>query len=107
LIVEGTTEDALMECALDAGADDIQGDGMQGDGIEGNRGIFQVLCPPAALAAVRSAVAAAGISVESAEIVWVPLQTVEADESTVASVERLVDLLEDHDDVQRVFTNLS
>ena len=97
LIVEGTTEEALMECALDAGADDIQGED----------GTFQVLCPPAALAAVRGALEQARISIDSAEIVWVPLQTVEGDEATAAAVERLVDLLEDHDDVQRVFTSLA
>ena len=97
LIVEGTTEEALMECALDAGADDIQGED----------GTFQVLCPPAALAAVRGALEQARISIDSAEIVWVPLQTVEVDEATAAAVERLVDLLEDHDDVQRVFTSLA
>jgi len=97
LVVEGTTEEALMECALDAGAEDIQGED----------GIFQILCPPAALAAVRGAVEAARITVESAEIVWIPMQTVEGDEATAAAVEKLVDLLEDHDDVQRVFTNLA
>jgi YebC/PmpR family DNA-binding regulatory protein len=97
LIVEGTTEEALMECALDAGADDIQGED----------GTFQVLCPPAALAAVRGALEQARIAIDSAEIVWIPLQTVEGDEATAAAVERLVDLLEDHDDVQRVFTSLA
>jgi len=97
VLVDSTTEEALMECALDAGAEDIQGED----------GAYQVLCPPASLAAVRSAVEAAGIPVESAEIVWVPLQTVGVDEATAAAVERLVDAIEDHDDVQRVFTNLA
>lgn len=101
LIVEGkpgdNLEERLMECALDAGADDIQGED----------GTFQVLCSPADLMAVRSAIESAKLTVDSADIVWIPMQTVEADESVQAQVEKLVDLLEDHDDVQRVYTNLA
>ena len=66
---------------LDAGADDIQGDGE----------IFQVLCAPADLIAVRAAVAGAGLQVESAEIVWNSTQTVEVDAHTLALVEKLVE----------------
>lgn len=101
LIVEGkpgdNLEERLMECALDAGADDIQGED----------GTFQVLCSPADLMAVRSAIESAKLTVDSADIVWIPMQTVEAEESVQAQVEKLVDLLEDHDDVQRVYTNLA
>ena len=97
IIVEGTTEETLMNCCLDAGADDIQGDGET----------FQVLCAPADLIAVRAAVVGAGLQVESAEIVWNSTQTVEVDAHTLALVEKLVELLEDHDDVQRVYTNLA
>jgi transcriptional/translational regulatory protein YebC/TACO1 len=39
--------------------------------------------------------------------VWVPLQTVDADADTLAQIERLIDAIEDHDDVQRVYTNLA
>jgi transcriptional/translational regulatory protein YebC/TACO1 len=101
VIVESTTEERLeerlMECALDAGAEDIQGED----------GTFRVLCAPSDLAAVRSAVEAAGIAVDSAEIVWIPMQTVEADADILVQVERLIDALEDHDDVQKVYTNLA
>jgi YebC/PmpR family DNA-binding regulatory protein len=96
VIVEGTTEERLMECALDAGAEDIQGED----------GTYRVLCAPSDLAAVRGAIEAARIAVDSAEIVWIPMQTVEADADTLVQVERLIDALEDHDDVQRVYTNL-
>lgn len=86
-----------MECALDAGAEDIQGDGET----------FQVLSAPGDLIAVRTAIEKAGMTVDSAEIVWIPSQTVEADGETLAAVEKLVDLLEDHDDVQKVYSNLA
>ena len=97
VIVEGATEERLMNCCLDAGAEDIQGEGD----------VFQVLCAPSDLMAVRSAIESAGMAVDSAEIVWVPMQTVQVDEATLASVEKLVDLIEDQDDVQKVYTNLA
>lgn len=97
VIVEGATEERLMECCLDAGAEDIHGED----------GVFRVLCAPADLAAVRNAIEAAKLSVDSAEIVWIPLQTVDADPAALPQVEKLVELLEDHDDVQHVYTNLA
>jgi YebC/PmpR family DNA-binding regulatory protein len=97
VIVEDATEERLMECAIDAGAEDIQGED----------GTFRVLSQPSELMAVRTAVESAGFKVESAEIVWVPLQTVDADAETLAQIERLIDAIEDHDDVQRVYTNLA
>ncbi|MFM7135400.1 MAG: YebC/PmpR family DNA-binding transcriptional regulator [Planctomycetota bacterium] len=101
VIVEGSPgdrlEERLMDCALDAGAEDIQGDA---DGT-----VFRVLCPPNDLMAVRNAIERAGIAVDSAEFVWIPATTVELDESTAAELQTLVDALEDHDDVQKVHTN--
>jgi YebC/PmpR family DNA-binding regulatory protein len=97
LVTDGATEEKLMEHALDAGAEDIQGDD----------GAYQVLGAPSDLIAIRSAIESAGMAVESAEIVWVPMQTVEVGVDTLAAVERLVDALEDHDDVQKVYTNLA
>jgi transcriptional/translational regulatory protein YebC/TACO1 len=86
-----------MEACFEAGVEDIHGDGET----------FQVLGPPNNLIALRSAVEAAGMTVDSAEIVWIPMQTVEVDASTLAEVETIVDALEDHDDVQKVYTNLA
>ena len=92
-----TTEDALMEIVLEAGAQDVQ------TGEEG----WQISTQPAQFGAVREAVEAAGIAVESAQIEYVPLNTVTVDVATIQTVEKLVEALEDHDDVQRVHTNLS
>ncbi len=97
VIVEGGNEERLMESCLDAGIEDLHGDGET----------FQVLGPPNNLIALRAAVEAAGMTVDSAEIVWIPMQTVEVDAATLAEVEVIVDALEDHDDVQKVYTNLA
>jgi transcriptional/translational regulatory protein YebC/TACO1 len=56
---------------------------------------------------VREAVEAANIAVVSAQIEYVPLNTVSVDAETMQTVEKLVEALEDHDDVQRVHTNLA
>lgn len=91
------SEDALMEIALAAGADDVQG------GDEG----WQITTTAAAFGAMREAIEAAKIAVESAQIEYVPLNTVVVNAETIQTVEKLVEALEDHDDVQRVYTNLS
>jgi YebC/PmpR family DNA-binding regulatory protein len=97
IVSDGATEEKLMEHALDAGAEDIQGED----------GTFQVLGAPADLIALRTAIESAGMTVESAEIVWIPLQAVSVSAETAAVVERIVDALEDHDDVQHVYTNMT
>jgi transcriptional/translational regulatory protein YebC/TACO1 len=98
IIVTGCTgEERLMECVLDAGAEEI----------EGEDGTFQVLGAPADLIALRTAVEAGGMKVEAAEIIWLPQQMVAAEGEVAAAVERIVEALEDHDDVQRVYTNLA
>jgi len=97
IVTEGATEERLMEHAIDAGAEDIQGED----------GTYQVLGAPSDLISIRSAVEAAGMRVESAEIVWMPIQTISVSAETLAAVERVVELLEDHDDVQKVYTNLA
>ncbi len=99
IVVEGATEEQLMNCCLDAGAQDIEGD-EESD-------IVRVLCAAGDLMAVRAAIESARLQVESAEIVWIPLQTVGVDPETLALVEKLVEILEDHDDVQRVYTSLA
>ena len=97
IVIDGATEERLMECALDVGAEDIEGDD----------GTFQVLGAPADLIAIRTAIEAAGMKVESAEIIWLPLQTVQASDEVARAIERITDALEDNDDVQRVYTNLA
>jgi YebC/PmpR family DNA-binding regulatory protein len=92
---EGVDEDALMEAALDAGAEDISEDGSQ----------WQVTTDPAALAAVRGALDASGIGYVSAELTMLPKTTVQPSESEARQLLRLVDSLEENDDVQEVYAN--
>jgi len=93
---DGADEEELLLAAADAGADDVQPDGST----------FQVTSAPEELAAVREAVEQAGFSVESAELQLVPKTTVAIDDEAKArQVMRLVDALEENDDVQDVYAN--
>ncbi len=90
------TEDDLMLVALEAGAEDISDAGEQ----------FQVTTPPSDIQTVRSALEEAGMPVESAEVTLLSSTTVQLQtESEAKKVLHLVDLLEDHDDVQNVYAN--
>jgi YebC/PmpR family DNA-binding regulatory protein len=93
--VEGVDEEALMDVALSAGAEDIAEDGD----------VWQVTTDPADLAAVRGALEEAGLAVQSAELAMIPKTTVEPSESEARQVLRLIDALEDNDDVQDVHAN--
>jgi YebC/PmpR family DNA-binding regulatory protein len=89
-------EDELTLAAAEGGADDVTRDGST----------FQVTSAPEALVAVREAIEAAGIPIESAELTMVPKTTIEvADESAAKKVLRLMDALEENDDVQDVYAN--
>jgi YebC/PmpR family DNA-binding regulatory protein len=93
---EATDEDELTLAAADGGADDVSRDGSS----------FQVVCAPENLASVRTAIEEAGIAVDSAELTMVPKTTVEiAEEGAAKKILRLVDALEENDDVQDVFAN--
>ena len=90
------TEDDLILVALEAGAEDIADAGDQ----------WQVTTPPSDLPAVRGAVEEAGMAVESAEVTLVSSTSVPLDnEGDAKKVLHLIDLLEDHDDVQNVYAN--
>jgi len=89
------TEEQLMEVALEAGADDIQ----ESDGG------FEVLCDPSAFMAVKEAIEAAGIEMVESSITMLPMNTIACDVETAEKVLRLVDALEEHDDVQNVYHN--
>jgi YebC/PmpR family DNA-binding regulatory protein len=97
VLIESTkaTEEQLMEAALEAGADDV----AEADGA------WEVTCPPTELHALREAIVAAGIEPDSAQITMLPQTTVACDGSTAEKVMRLIDALEDHDDVQKVHHN--
>jgi YebC/PmpR family DNA-binding regulatory protein len=89
------TEDDVMVAAIDAGAEDVAQDGGQ----------FEVLTQPADLAAVRDALAAAGIAFESAELTMIPKNTVKLEEGDARKTMKIMDALEDSDDVQEVYAN--
>jgi YebC/PmpR family DNA-binding regulatory protein len=92
----GVDEDELMLAAAEGGADDVELDGST----------FQVTSAPESLTGVREALEAAGFTVENAELTMVPKTTVEvADESTAKKILRLIDALEENDDVQDVYSN--
>jgi YebC/PmpR family DNA-binding regulatory protein len=98
VILVSATEDEeeLMLAAADAGADDVQ--------LEGSS--YQVTTPPDELAAVRSALESAGIEVDSAELTMLPRTTVDIeDEAAARKLLRLMDALEENDDVQDVYAN--
>lgn len=89
------TEDGLMELVLEAGADDLMPDGDY----------FEVLCDPAAFQQVSEALEAKGIQPAEANIAQVPDNYVGVDEETGKKIARLLEALDDHDDVQNVFSN--
>jgi YebC/PmpR family DNA-binding regulatory protein len=92
----GVDEDGLVLAAAEGGADDVSGDGFS----------FEVTSAPEALRNVREAIEAAGFKVESAELTMLPKTTVElSDEAAARTVIRLVEALEELDDVQEVFAN--
>jgi YebC/PmpR family DNA-binding regulatory protein len=93
---DGVDEGELLLVAADGGAEDVQEDGD----------VFQVTSAPEDLSAVRQAIEAAGMTVDSAELQLVPKTTVSVDdESKARQVMRLIDALEDNDDVQDVYAN--
>jgi len=93
---EKYTEDQVMEAALDAGADDI----VAADGI------IEVNTAPEGFEAVANALAEKGFETMSAEISMVAEVEVELDKDAAAKSMKLVEKLEDNDDVQNVYTNI-
>jgi YebC/PmpR family DNA-binding regulatory protein len=89
------TEDRLMEIALEAGADDVK--------LEGEH--WEILSAPEAHHAVLEALEKAGIPTVSAEIGMIPKNLMEVDPKHLPGVMKLLEALEEHDDVQNVYTN--
>lgn len=90
------TEDAVLEAALEAGADDVRP----------TDGTFEVLCEPADLEAVQGALVSKGFKVESSGIVDIPMTTVTIeDRDTARKILRLMEKLDELDDVQKVSAN--
>ena len=97
VVVDGEAdEDELTLVAAEGGADDVQRDGST----------WEVTAAPEHLSAVREAVESAGFTVENAELAMVPKTTIEVDDENQAKkVLRLIDALEENDDVQEVYAN--
>ena len=96
LVVGSVDEDELTLAAAEGGADDVEREGES----------WRVTGSPESLASVRAAVESAGMTVESAELTMLPKTTVELDDEGAAKkVLRLMDSLEDNDDVQDVYAN--
>lgn len=89
------TEDDIMLAVLEAGAEDINDLGET----------FEVVSEPTDLVAVRTALQSAGIDYDSAESPLIPTMTVEVDEDAARKVLKLIDALEDCDDVQEIYAN--
>ena len=92
----GVDEDGLMEAALEAGADDV---------IANEDGSMDVLVDPAQFETVRDALIAAGLAPETAEVTMRASTTVALDEDDAGKMLRLLERLEDLDDVQNVYSN--
>ncbi|WP_412499155.1 YebC/PmpR family DNA-binding transcriptional regulator [Shewanella indica] len=93
---EGVDEDAIMEAALEAGAEDV---------VSNDDGSVDVYTAPADFGAVKDALDAIGVEAVNAEVTMVPSTKADLDEDTAAKFLRLIDTLEDHDDVQEVYHN--
>jgi YebC/PmpR family DNA-binding regulatory protein len=98
IVVDGSqySEDDLM-VAVDAGAQDIEAD----------EDMFEIVTEPADLTAVRAALEGAGVSFESAEVTQRPTTRVDLDEETMRKLMKLIDVLEDNDDVDEVHANFA
>ena len=92
---EGVDEDEIMMAAIEAGAEDVLAEGDA----------FEVRTDPADFMAVRAGLEGAGIQYSSAEVTMIPKNTVALDESDARKTLRLLDALEDNDDIQEVYAN--
>jgi len=96
LLAPGTSEDAVMETALDAGADDVLVD---------EDGAVEVLTSPTAFEAVKAALDGVGLSAGMAEVTYRPEVTIDLNDDDILKMQKIIDALEELDDVQEVFHN--
>ena len=95
---DAVDEDALLETALEAGADDMV---VQEDS-------FEIVTDPAAYTDVHHALADAGYEIVESDVEYVPsMEAAPKDEHDIAKLAKMIELLEDNDDVQKVYTNCS
>ncbi len=96
IFAPGSDEDKIMEVALDNGADDV---------ITGDDGAIEVLTPPAAFEQVKNALSVAGLTAELAEVTFRPENTIEIEGDDAVKMQKILDVLEDLDDVQEIYHN--
>jgi YebC/PmpR family DNA-binding regulatory protein len=96
ILAPGTSEDKVMEVALEAGAEDV---------VTGDDGAIEVLTAPGDFEKVKNALEAAGLKAELAEVTMRPENTIELAGDEGQRMQKLLDMLEDLDDVQNVYTN--
>jgi YebC/PmpR family DNA-binding regulatory protein len=96
IFAPGSDEDKIMEVALDNGADDV---------ITRDDGAIEVLTPPAAFEQVKNALSKAGLTAELAEVTFRPENTIEVEGDDAAKMQKILDVLEDLDDVQEIYHN--
>jgi YebC/PmpR family DNA-binding regulatory protein len=96
LFAPGTSEDKVMEVAIEAGADDV---------VTDDEGGIEVLCEPPIYAQVKSALEQAGLKAEVAEITMKPMNETVLEGEDAARMQKLLDAIENLDDVQQVFTS--
>jgi len=95
--LRATDEDALMEVALEAGAEDVNEDA--------DNNTIEITCDPAAFHGVQSAIEKAGLESRLAEISWIPENTILVEGDSAESLLNLIERMEDLDDVQHVYAN--
>ena len=96
LFAPGTSEDKVMEVAIEAGADDV---------VTDDEGGIEVLCEPPVYAQVRAALEQAGLKAEVAEITMKPMTETVLEGEDGVRMQKLLDAIENLDDVQQVFTS--
>lgn len=96
IFAPGTSEEKVMEVALEAGAEDV---------IADDDGAIEVLTAPGDFEAVRNALQAAGLTPEMAEVTMRPENTIALEGDDAARMQKLLDMIEDLDDVQDVYHN--
>ena len=96
IFAPGSDEDKIMEVALDNGADDV---------ISGDDGAIEVLTPLATFEQVKNALSATGLNAELAEVTFRPENTIEIEGDDAVKMQKILDVLEDLDDVQEIYHN--
>ncbi|MCD2511986.1 YebC/PmpR family DNA-binding transcriptional regulator [Comamonas endophytica] len=96
IFAPGTSEDRVMEVALEAGAEDV---------VTDEEGAIEVLTSPADFEAVRNALEAAGLKPDAAEVTMRPENTIALEGDDATRMQKLLDMIEDLDDVQDVYHN--